>query len=135
MGGAPVPVAVGDCLVVGGPLGRPSVAGRAVVDVSHAATVAVGAPGRGRFGHPVRDARLDGGRHGGGMAERPPVVVHPPSPTGGRRVTVNAEILGLAYGPGDVVEFLRRAGLDEDVINLDDQRLIEWRGGGSDVWM
>nr|WP_274911837.1 hypothetical protein [Streptomyces sp. WZ-12] len=68
------------------------------------------------------------------MATRPLVVVHPPSPTGGRRVTVNAENLGLAYGPRDVVEFLRRAGLDEDEISLDDSRLITWRGGGSDVW-
>lgn len=68
------------------------------------------------------------------MAERPPVVVHPPSPTGGRRVTVDAQILGLAHGPRDVVEFLRRAGLDEDAISLDDQQLIEWRGGGPDAW-
>ncbi|MFI9079143.1 hypothetical protein ACIGW8_22180 [Streptomyces sioyaensis] len=68
------------------------------------------------------------------MTEHPPVVVHPPSPAGGRRVTVDAQILGLAYGPRDVVEFLRRAGLDEDAINLDDPLLIEWRGGGPDVW-
>ncbi|WP_407553101.1 hypothetical protein QOM21_23970 [Streptomyces sp. Pv4-95] len=68
------------------------------------------------------------------MPGNPPVVVHPPSPSGGRRVTVDGEILGLAYGPRDVVEFLRRAGLDENVISIDDPQLIEWRGGGSDEW-
>ncbi|MFE0376235.1 hypothetical protein ACFW1M_11730 [Streptomyces inhibens] len=68
------------------------------------------------------------------MAGHPRVVVPPPSPTGGRRVTVDAQILGLAYGPRDVVEFLRRAVLDEDAIDLDNPRPIEWRGGGPDVW-
>lgn len=66
--------------------------------------------------------------------KRPPVIVHPPSPTGSRRVSVDGEILGLAYNPSDLVEFLRRAGLDEDVIDVDDPRLIEWRGGGPDTW-
>ncbi|WP_275462082.1 hypothetical protein [Streptomyces noursei] len=65
---------------------------------------------------------------------RPRVVVHPPSPSGGRRVTADAEILGLAYGPGDLVEFLRRAGVDPDQVRLDDRALIEWRGGGPEVW-
>lgn len=68
------------------------------------------------------------------MAERPPVVVHPPSPSGGRRVTVDAEILGVAYGPADLIEFLRRAGMDPDEIQLDDRALIEWRGGGPEAW-
>ncbi|WP_411140270.1 hypothetical protein [Streptomyces sp. x-80] len=66
------------------------------------------------------------------MTAHPPVVVHPPSPSGGRRVSAGGEILGLAYGPRDLVEFLRRAGLDEDAI--EDPQLIEWRGGGPDVW-
>ncbi|MFD5395580.1 hypothetical protein ACFWJW_15310 [Streptomyces sp. NPDC127097] len=69
------------------------------------------------------------------MAEHPPVIVHPPSPTGGRRVTIEGEILGLAYSSVDLLEFLRRAGLDTDVVSLDDRDLIEWRGGGHDVWM
>lgn len=64
----------------------------------------------------------------------PPVVVHPPSSSGGRRVTAHAEILGLAHSPEDVVEFLRRAGLPPEQIKLDDENLIEWRGGGSGVW-
>ncbi|KPC62626.1 hypothetical protein ADL29_17870 [Streptomyces chattanoogensis] len=61
------------------------------------------------------------------------VVVHPPSPTGGRRVRVDGQSLGLAYGPADLLEFLRRAGLDPEQVRLDDP-MIEWRGGGPDIW-
>ncbi|MFK8848465.1 hypothetical protein [Streptomyces sp. Ac-502] len=66
----------------------------------------------------------------------PPVIVHPPSPTGGRRVTVRGEIAGLAHDRRDVREFLRRAGVaeDADAIPLDDPRLVEWRGGGPEQW-
>ncbi|WP_329163940.1 hypothetical protein OHB49_28925 [Streptomyces sp. NBC_01717] len=69
------------------------------------------------------------------MAGSLPIVISPPSPTGGRRVRVDGEILGLAHGLRDVVEFLRRAGMDD--IDEDDvilSSLIEWRGGGPDVW-
>ncbi|MFI0262551.1 hypothetical protein ACH4OW_26330 [Streptomyces sp. NPDC017056] len=66
------------------------------------------------------------------MAAR--VVVHPPSPTGGRRVHADSAILGVAYGVADLLEFLRRAGLDPDDADLDDTSLIEWRGGGLGVW-
>ncbi|MGH3312909.1 MAG: hypothetical protein ACRDP3_20395 [Streptomyces sp.] len=62
------------------------------------------------------------------------IVVHPPAPTGGRRVTADGEDLGLALGIADLVEFLRRAGLDPDQVRLDDPVLIEWRGGKADVW-
>ncbi|MEV4191248.1 hypothetical protein [Streptomyces toxytricini] len=62
------------------------------------------------------------------------VVVYPPDAEGGRRVRAGGEILGRALGPGDVLEFLRRAGLDPDTIRLDDPLLIEWRGGGPTVW-
>ncbi|WP_406735370.1 hypothetical protein OG508_28155 [Streptomyces sp. NBC_01108] len=64
-----------------------------------------------------------------------PIVIYPPSPTGGRRVRVDGEILGLAYSIRDVAEFLRRAGMDD--ITEDDvilSGLIDWRGGGPDVW-
>ncbi|GEB50204.1 MULTISPECIES: hypothetical protein [Streptomyces] len=64
----------------------------------------------------------------------PPIVVHPPSQSGGRRVTAHTESLGTAHRPEDVVEFLRRAGLEPSEIQLDDPNLIEWRGGGPDVW-
>jgi hypothetical protein len=59
-----------------------------------------------------------------------PIVVHRPSPTGGRRVTVRGEILGLAYDDWDLIEFLRGAGLEnaEDLVAAD-TAMIEWRGG------
>ncbi|KPI33710.1 hypothetical protein OV450_6418 [Actinobacteria bacterium OV450] len=62
------------------------------------------------------------------------VIVYPPDAQGGRRVRVDGTILGRALGPGDLLEFLRRAGLDPDNVRLDDPRLIEWRGGGPAVW-
>ncbi|MFC9593852.1 hypothetical protein [Streptomyces sp. NPDC056944] len=59
-----------------------------------------------------------------------PIVVHPPSPTGGRRVTVRqGGIVGLAHSDRDVTEFLRRAGLDDADGLLDDPSWVEWRGG------
>ncbi|UQI45517.1 hypothetical protein M1P56_14740 [Streptomyces sp. HU2014] len=63
-----------------------------------------------------------------------PIVVHPPSPSGGRRVSVGREILGTAYGVADLYEFLRRAGWDPDDIRLDDQGQITWQGGGPGAW-
>ncbi|WP_086779558.1 hypothetical protein [Streptomyces griseus] len=63
------------------------------------------------------------------------VIVSPPSPSGGRRVRVDGTILGLAHGLPDLVEFLRRAGLeglDEDDVAR--SGLVEWQGGGPDVW-
>ncbi|MFI0827320.1 hypothetical protein ACH4Q7_23010 [Streptomyces roseolus] len=58
-----------------------------------------------------------------------PIVVHPPSPSGGRRVTVRSSILGLAHSDRDVLEFLRRTGLEDADALLDDPRWVEWRGG------
>ncbi|MEU3994041.1 hypothetical protein [Streptomyces platensis] len=63
------------------------------------------------------------------MAKGAPVQVLPPSSGGGRPV-----VLGVAYGPADVVDILRQAGIEEAVIALDDRRLIEWQGVGPDVW-
>lgn len=65
---------------------------------------------------------------------RAPVVVYPPAAGGGRRVRAAGSILGTAYGEADLLEFLRRAGLDPEDVRLDDPDLIEWRGGGPDVW-
>jgi hypothetical protein len=62
------------------------------------------------------------------------VVVHPPSRTGGRRVRVDGEILGLAYGLRDVAEFLRRAGLEVDPADVAQVSWIDWRGGGPEHW-
>lgn len=58
-----------------------------------------------------------------------PIVVHGLSPTGGRRVTINGQIVGLAHDDRDLVEFLRRAGLDDAWDLLDDKHWVEWRGG------
>lgn len=47
---------------------------------------------------------------------------------------VGEEILGRARSAGELLEFLRRAGLDPDAVDLHDPDLIEWRGGGPGVW-
>ncbi|MFF1650117.1 hypothetical protein [Streptomyces sp. NPDC058240] len=58
-----------------------------------------------------------------------PIVVHHPSPTGGRRVVIGGVIAGLAHNDHDLVEFLRRSGLEDAWDLLDDPHWIEWRGG------
>jgi hypothetical protein len=62
------------------------------------------------------------------------VIVHPPSATGGRRVRVDGEILGLAHNLTDVAEFLRRAGLEIDAAEVAQSSWIEWKGGGPERW-
>lgn len=64
----------------------------------------------------------------------PPIVVHEPDPGGGRRVTAHTTLLGLAHSRADVIRFLRKAGLHDPENRLDDTDLIDWRGGGADVW-
>ncbi|MET8554947.1 hypothetical protein ABZV64_08255 [Streptomyces sp. NPDC004959] len=65
-----------------------------------------------------------------------PVVVHPPGSDGGRRVQVDGEVLGVAYGVADLVEFLRRAGLeDAEGAVAADKGFIEWRGEGPGEWI
>ncbi|MFD8381602.1 hypothetical protein ACFV2X_24205 [Streptomyces sp. NPDC059679] len=68
------------------------------------------------------------------MAGVPRVVVQPPSRSGGRRVRVDGLVLGTAYGMADLLELLRRAGLDVEGIDVRESPLIEWRGGGPDDW-
>jgi hypothetical protein len=67
-----------------------------------------------------------------GMAR---VIVYPPDEEGGRRVRVDGTILGRAYRLADVVALLQMAGLqgidDLDVVRSE---VIEWRGGGPEVW-
>ncbi|WP_407548905.1 hypothetical protein QOM21_07210 [Streptomyces sp. Pv4-95] len=63
------------------------------------------------------------------MRGQAPIVVHRPSPTGGRRVTVREQILGLAHDDQDLIEFLRRAGVAEPGEILDDPLWVEWRDG------
>ncbi|WP_272264058.1 hypothetical protein [Streptomyces xanthophaeus] len=62
------------------------------------------------------------------------VIVYPPDEQGGRRVRCDGQILGRAFGPRDVLEFLRRAGLDPDDAAPYGEGLIEWRGGGPAAW-
>jgi hypothetical protein len=66
------------------------------------------------------------------MASEKPVVVYPPAADGGRRVRVDDQFLGIAYGPLDVAEFLRRAGIED--ADAAATGLIEWRGGGPGAW-
>ncbi|MGW2376314.1 hypothetical protein [Kitasatospora sp. NPDC001683] len=49
-----------------------------------------------------------------------------------RRVDVDGMPVGNAYSAADVTEFMRRAGLDAALI--EDPEVVEWRGGGPDVW-
>ncbi|MER5215663.1 hypothetical protein ABT063_35345 [Streptomyces sp. NPDC002838] len=68
------------------------------------------------------------------MDEHPPVIVLPPSPDGGREVTIHGERAGTAYSLFDVMEYLHRAGLPAEDMAVDDPELIEWRGGGPYDW-
>ncbi|MEU5709998.1 MULTISPECIES: hypothetical protein [Streptomyces] len=67
-----------------------------------------------------------------------PVVVHRPSQSGGRRVTLHRhgreEILGLAHSDHDLVVFLEAAGVADPDRALDDPRWVEWRGGRPHQW-
>ncbi|WSQ61234.1 hypothetical protein OG507_31805 [Streptomyces sp. NBC_01217] len=58
-----------------------------------------------------------------------PIVVHGLSPTRGRMVTINDEIVGLVYDDQGLIELLRRAGVYDAEQCLDDPQWIEWRGG------
>ncbi len=63
------------------------------------------------------------------------MIVYPPDEEGGRRVRVVGEVLGRAYGVQDVARFLQEAGLqDWDELDVVRSTLVEWRGGGPDVW-
>ncbi|WP_369217381.1 hypothetical protein [Streptomyces flavofungini] len=67
------------------------------------------------------------------MPWQSPIVVHPPAADGGRRVTVRGREAGTAHSDADLVALLRRAGLGEADVALDDPHLVEWRGGRH-VW-
>ena len=69
------------------------------------------------------------------MASVTPVVVYLPDEDGGRRVRVDGETIGRAYGLRDIAEFLRRLGIEGvDEAYVAESGLIDWRGGGPDVW-
>ncbi|MGW6902771.1 hypothetical protein ACWGF2_40320 [Streptomyces sp. NPDC054919] len=55
------------------------------------------------------------------------MVVYQRDESGGRRVRVDGEILGMAHSPRDVTEFLRRAGMDdvsEEKVAV--SKMIDW---------
>ncbi|GGS10101.1 hypothetical protein GCM10010252_56530 [Streptomyces aureoverticillatus] len=62
-----------------------------------------------------------------------PIVVHRPSLSGGRRVTVHSsgrdETLGTAYSDHDLVVFLEGVGIADPEAILDDPQWVEWRDG------
>ncbi|MEU3959695.1 hypothetical protein AB0F42_07710 [Streptomyces buecherae] len=64
----------------------------------------------------------------------PRVVVDAPL-DGRRRVTIDGRDVGVAVEPDEVVRMMRRAGVPEDRIALDDPEVVEWHGGGPDVWL
>ncbi|MEU7135758.1 hypothetical protein [Streptomyces sp. NPDC046261] len=68
------------------------------------------------------------------MAGHSTVVVHPPSPSGGRRVSVGTRVLGTAYGLVDLLELLVKAGVVADDVRLEEAETIDWRGGGPHIW-
>lgn len=69
------------------------------------------------------------------MAADRPVVVYPPDEGGGRRVRIDGSIAGLAFSVRDVAAFLQTAGLQSfDEMDVVRSALIEWRGGGPEVW-
>jgi hypothetical protein len=49
-----------------------------------------------------------------------------------RRVDVGGVAAGNAYSAGDVAELMRRAGLG--TASMGDPGLVDWQGGGPDVW-
>ncbi|MCF3960277.1 hypothetical protein [Streptomyces fuscigenes] len=63
-----------------------------------------------------------------------PIVVHRPSPSGGRRVTIRDRIIGLAHSDHDLIVFLEGAGLLDPDTLLDDPTWVEWRGGRPHEW-
>ncbi|MEU3072697.1 hypothetical protein [Streptomyces laurentii] len=62
-----------------------------------------------------------------------PIVVHRPSDSGGRRVSVHShgqdEVLGTAYSDHDVAVFLEGAGITDPENIWDDPQWVEWSGG------
>ncbi|MDT0469511.1 MULTISPECIES: hypothetical protein [Streptomyces] len=63
------------------------------------------------------------------------VIVEAPYGSGGRHVTVDKEILSTAYSLHDLTVLLQYAGLlDGDELDVAESELIEWHGGGPEVW-
>ncbi|MFG2476302.1 hypothetical protein [Streptomyces fagopyri] len=68
------------------------------------------------------------------MTERS-VVVSPLVKGEGRQVCVDGESMGAAFSLRGLAEIMRRAGwTDVDEIDVADSPVIEWHGGGPEVW-
>ncbi|MFJ1609401.1 hypothetical protein ACIOHS_39615 [Streptomyces sp. NPDC088253] len=68
------------------------------------------------------------------MTERS-VIVCPPVKGEGRQVRVDGEPAGAACSLRGLAEIMRRAGwVDMDEIDVADSPVIEWHGGGPEVW-
>ncbi|MEU0671337.1 hypothetical protein ABZ330_00295 [Streptomyces sp. NPDC006172] len=69
------------------------------------------------------------------MASAQPVVVYPPDVDGGRTVRIDGAIVGRAFSVQDLARFMQEAGLQEfDEMDVVRSALIEWRGGGPEIW-
>ncbi|MER7512141.1 hypothetical protein ABTX82_27850 [Streptomyces lavendulae] len=63
------------------------------------------------------------------------LVIYPPDENGWRRVRWDAQSIGVAHKPSDIVTFLTAAGLENaEDLDLTDTALVEWRGGGPETW-
>jgi hypothetical protein len=63
------------------------------------------------------------------------VIVYPPDEDDGRRVQADGVILGRAFSLLDVVAFMQEAGMhDWNEMDVVRSEMIEWRGGGPEVW-
>ncbi|MEU0817219.1 hypothetical protein [Streptomyces mirabilis] len=68
------------------------------------------------------------------MTERS-VTVCPPVKGEGRQVRVDGEPVGVASSLRGLAEIMRRAGwVGLDEIDVADSPVIEWYGGGPEVW-
>ncbi|MEV7238695.1 hypothetical protein ACWD6R_36105 [Streptomyces sp. NPDC005151] len=65
----------------------------------------------------------------------PPIIVHAPTPSGARLVTVHIngrdERLGLAHSDRDIIVFLADAGMADPERALDTPALVEWQGAAA----
>jgi hypothetical protein len=62
-------------------------------------------------------------------------IVEAPGGCGGRRVYLDDQFLGTAYSLHELALLLRHAGLAcRDEVDVAESGLIEWYGGGPEVW-
>ncbi|MEU9242752.1 hypothetical protein [Streptomyces sp. NPDC048385] len=62
-------------------------------------------------------------------------IVEAPGGCGGRRVRLADQFLGTAYSLHELTLLLRHAGLAcRDEVDVAESGLIEWYGGGPEVW-